>query len=281
MKNSDINHVPSFLGNLKCLHSLDLRLPYLVDSDTKVRVPNVFKEMKQLRHLYQPDQHKVSEKLELGNLCNLQTLLNVGLETIKMATSFRFNHLRILGFKVHVNGEASHVIQIIVPSCPHLYQLYVNYPILKLLETCQFSPNLAELELKFTHLEEDPMPTLEKLPNLKTLDLSFLSFFGKDMVCSEGGFLLLQYLILVNINIEEWRVKEGAMPSLCHLRIDNCWGLKAIPDGLRFVTTLQELEINFMPKSFTDRLDKGGPDFTKSNMCLPLYLQIAGNDNHH
>ena len=89
---------------------------------------------------------------------------------------------------------------------------------------------------------------------------------------------MLQYLILVNINIEEWRVKEGAMPSLCHLRIDNCWGLKAIPDGLRFVTTLRELEINFMPKSFKDKLD---PIFTKSNMCLPLYLQIAGNDNHH
>ena len=158
---------------------------------------NVFKGMKRLRHLYLPDQHKVREKLELGNLCNLQTLLNVGPETIKMATSFRFNHLRILGFKVHVNGEASHVIQILVPSCPHLYQLYVNYPILKLLKTCQFSPNLAELELKFTHLKEDPMPTLEKLPNLKTLDLSFLSFFGKDMVCSEGDFFCFSILSLL------------------------------------------------------------------------------------
>ena len=84
---------------------------------------------------------------------------------------------------------------------------------------------------------------------------------------------MLQYLILVNINIEEWRVKEGAMPSLCHLRIDNCWGLKAIPDGLRFVTTLQELEIKSMPKSFKDRLDEGGLDFDKVKRVPSLVFQ--------
>ena len=83
------------------------------------------------------------------------------------------------------------------------------------------------------------------------------------MVCSEGGFPLPRFLLVELYKLEEWRVEEGAMPSLCHLIINYCCNLKTIPDGLRFVTTLQELEIRNMSKSFEDRLDEGGLDFDK------------------
>ena len=46
LKNSNINMVPSFLGNLRCLHTLDLQLRYSFDFHTKVLVSNTFKEMK-------------------------------------------------------------------------------------------------------------------------------------------------------------------------------------------------------------------------------------------
>ena len=140
----------------------------------------------------------------------------------------------------------------------------------KLLEAHQFSLNLVKLTLRDTCLEEDPMPTFEKLPKLKILRLlgyhfgPLLAFSGEDMFCSKGGFPLLQYLQLSYLNkLEEWRVEEGAMPSLCHLKIIYCRRLKAIPDGLRFITTLRELEIYQMPKSFIDRLEEGGQDFDK------------------
>ena len=92
-------------------------------------------------------------------------------------------------------GEVPHVIQIL-SSYPHIYELHVHYPIWKLPKTRQFSPHLAELNLEYNCLEEDPMPTLEKLPNLKILCLlgSYMPFLQKDMVCSERGFPLLQYL---------------------------------------------------------------------------------------
>ena len=159
-------------------------------------------------------------------------------------------------------GEVPHVIQIL-SSCPHVYKLVIKSRI-KTLTTRLFSPNLAKLELRFAELEEDPMPTLEKLPNLKILRLLQNSFEGKDMDCSEGGFPLLQYLFLDHLYyLEEWRVEKGALPNLCQLKINYCNRLKTIPDGLRFVTTLQELKIKSMSKSFTDRLHKGGPDFDK------------------
>ncbi|KAM3743326.1 hypothetical protein ACB098_07G136200 [Castanea mollissima] len=56
-----------------------------------------------------------------------------------------------------------------------------------------------------------------------------------------------------------WR-KEPCPVSVC-LEIEFFDILKMIPYVLRFITTLQELKIKNMPKSFTDRLHEGGPDF--------------------
>uniref|UniRef100_A0A2N9G4S3 NB-ARC domain-containing protein n=1 Tax=Fagus sylvatica TaxID=28930 RepID=A0A2N9G4S3_FAGSY len=131
-----------------------------------VRVPNVFKKMEQLRHLYLPKDYKVYEKLELG------------------------------------------------PSKGRIWFV----------------------------LKED-----------------FLSFN------------LLSFLNLYDL--EEWRVEEGAMPSLCRLQIESCPSLRRIPDGLRFVTTLQELEIKDMRKTFKDRVDKGGEDFCKVQHVPSLVFQ--------
>ena len=275
LKKSHINKVPSSLGNLRCLQTLDLRL-----TDYMVRMPNFFKEMKQLRHLYLPYNYRVSEMLELGNHCNLQTLLNVGPETIKMPTGFRFNYLRILGFKYQYYhsalGLVPHVMQIL-SSGPHIYKLDVHYRIKKLLETHQFPPNLAELDLQYTYLEEDPMPTLEKLPNLKILCL--FESTEKEMVCSKGGFPLLQYLLLKGLDkVEECRVEEGVMPSLSHLEIFSYKKLKTIPDGLKSITTLRELEIKHMPKSFKDRLHKGGLDFDKVKHVPSLIFENCGKE---
>ena len=66
MKNTKIEILPSSMGNLKCLETLDL-----LAQEYGMRVPNVFKNMKQLRHLYLPIYYMVSEKLELANLCYL------------------------------------------------------------------------------------------------------------------------------------------------------------------------------------------------------------------
>uniref|UniRef100_A0A7N2MY58 Uncharacterized protein n=1 Tax=Quercus lobata TaxID=97700 RepID=A0A7N2MY58_QUELO len=72
---------------------------------------------------------------------------------------------------------------------------------------------------------------------------------------------------------EEWKVEQGAMPSIFCLEIEFCDSLKMIPDGLRFITTLQELKIKNMTKSFTDRLHEGGLDFDKVKHVRSLVFQ--------
>ena len=290
LKGSHVNNVPSSMGNLRCLQTLDLRY-----SNFGVRVPNVFKKMEQLRHLYLPKYYKVYEKLEVGNPCYLQTLVNVCPKKIRLPTSFTFNRLRVLKvmsyewdrdiieiLNVRSYFEGSPDIIQIVSSCPHIYKLHLRrVEIKKLPEVHQFSSNLAKLTLHRTFLEEDQMPTLEKLPNLKILRLLSNAFYGKNMVCSERGFPQLQSLVLSYLyKLEEWKVEEGAMPSLCHLQIEYCHKLKTIPDGLRFITTLQELEIKYMPKTFKDRVDKGGEDFCKVQHVPSLLFQHCDGDGY-
>ena len=275
LKDSDINKVPSSIGNLRCLETLDLRILQYS------RVPNVFKYMKQLKYLYLPYNYNVHGKLELGNLCYLQTLVNVQPNTIQISTSFQLNRLWVL--KVRTNRRAQDVIQILISlisRCPHVGKLNIFDSIKKKLpEAHQFSQNLVKLTLFKTRLEEDQMATLEKLPNLKILSLLYEAFEGKNMVCSKRGFPLLQSLFLSELfQLEEWRVEEGAMPNLCYLEIVYCPRLKTIPDGLRFVTTLQKLEIKSMQKSFKDKLDKGGPDFDKVKHGSSLAFQNCGRE---
>lgn len=299
IKDSNIDKVPSSIGYLSWLQTLDLRslghhkltctdavfiLMFtacgfttccgltchemfaklhrgLCQSDLgeEVRLPNVFKKMEQLRHLYLPYEYSVSEKLELGNLCYLQTLVNVKPKTIQISTDFKLDHLRVLVLRNNSVSQATEVTEI-VSRCPYIDKLNLCYSIEKLPGAGQFSPNLAKLTLKSTNLEEDPMTTLEKLANLKILRLLECAFKGKKMVCSNResnrGFPHLQSLILSELHkLEEWTVEEGAMPNLCRLEIKKCSELQKIPNGLKSITSLRELEINAMPKSFIDSLD--------------------------
>ncbi|KAF8394046.1 hypothetical protein HHK36_020251 [Tetracentron sinense] len=136
------------------------------------------------------------------------------------------------------------------------------------LENNPFPLNLTKLHLKYSQLEQDPMAILQNLPRLKILLLGTVSFSGKEMVCSTRGFPQLELLTLLFLKeLKEWRVEEGAMPSLRHLQIRHCKKLRMVPEGLRFVTTLLKLKIKGMPKNFKQRLQvldgRGGQDLYK------------------
>ncbi|XP_072995085.1 probable disease resistance RPP8-like protein 2 [Typha latifolia] len=110
--------------------------------------------------------------------------------------------------------------------------------------TSAFPQGLIKLTLEDSHLQKDPMPTLEKLPNLRLLTLDRGSYDGKSMCCFRGGFPQLQQLILRRLEkLEDWKVGIGAMCSLTNLAIDGCRRLKKLPEGLQHIKTLQEVKL--------------------------------------
>ena len=97
--------------------------------------------------------------------------------------------------------------------------------------------NLTHLKLIRFELLDDPMLVLEKLHNLKWLFLSFGSYTWRSMVCSKGGFPQLLYLKFEELELQEWNIKEQAMPRLVQFEVKKCQSLE-VPIGLKNLNTL-------------------------------------------
>lgn len=111
------------------------------------------------------------------------------------------------------------------------------------------------------------MPFLEKIATLRDLYLHY-TFVGKEMICSATGFPKLTSLRLYFLpNLVKWRVEEGSMPVLSTLDIYSCSKLEELPEGLKFLNSLQTLKLYGMPLDFCDKLRKEngeqGADFYK------------------
>ncbi|KAI3946344.1 hypothetical protein MKW98_010468, partial [Papaver atlanticum] len=146
--------------------------------------------------------------------------------------------------------------------CNNLRQLQLNGG-LDVLNLEKYPLNLSRLELYFSMLKKDPMETLQYLPNLTFLKMN-AAYTGEEMVCSTKGFPRLQFLSMrAHKQLKKWTVEEGAMPHLKELHLSIIWELSMLPEGLRFITTLKELRIGFMPIIKGRVLKEVGKDWYK------------------
>ncbi|CAL5413582.1 unnamed protein product [Camellia sinensis] len=233
--------------------------------------------LRNLETLQNLDSDKVNVR-DLFKLTNLRSLENVciagKLEDLTMVNNYilnskhRLQHTSIKFLHCDLCSEDGLSLLRQLLGCVCLVQLRIDGIIGKLpqYEHQLLCPRLNYLSLQNSKLEEDPMATLEKLPNLRILSLE-RAFVGKEMVCSAHGFPHLKHLTLSCSQIEEWRVDDGAMPKLSYLLIACCGKLKMLPNGLTFIPTLQGLQTVAMPKAFNDRLrvvdGQEGEDFHK------------------
>ncbi|PIA34017.1 hypothetical protein AQUCO_03900129v1 [Aquilegia coerulea] len=221
---------------------------------------NKMTELQSLRYVYggswMTDLLKLTnlEKLGIRNLnANTSRLLTIaiggGLDKLRSLTVLRGDEL------------SSNLLEAISMK-HHLQKLSLQGEVKKF--PSQFPSNLIKLVLDLDisyNLLEDPMPTLEKLLHLLSLELWY-SYYGKQMVCSAKGFPKLKHLKICYFHpLEEWTVEKGAMTCLTTCAICYCEKLKMVPQGFRFLTRLQELKIIHMPESFEERVKEGGEDW--------------------
>ena len=151
----------------------------------------------------------------------------------------------------------------------YLYHLSLNGRLERFPDEIEFyPPNLISLELRYRNAEQNPMVTLEKLPNLRFLRLSLCSSMLKKMVCTSGGFQQLETLRLWGLKeLEELIAEEGAMPDLKDLVIDACPKMKRLSHGLLQRKNLQHLKLYDLSPELMDelsRIERGDPE----KICL-------------
>ncbi|GFP83394.1 probable disease resistance rpp8-like protein 4 [Phtheirospermum japonicum] len=296
LRGSRFYKLPSSVGNLSYLQTLDLRIPLLMC----LTIPNVLWKMKHLKHLYLPPTHKCTSKLDLSSLTKLEILKNFDirvsdhrdipkltkLQKLKSILSLgtenltaiinclkvESSHIKNSSFRVRYDFRSERELTVLkqLTGFSHLHKLDLVGIINRLPEHFHFAQSLKKLTLRGSRLRDDPMATLEKLPNLYSLILRKNVFEGNEISCSPQGFPKLRILEVQGMSsLENWIVGEKAMPNLSHLTINECVNLRMVPEGIRFIGTLRELVIANMPEGFRRRVRKvqegeeGGEDIYK------------------
>ncbi|KAE8654934.1 PI-PLC X domain-containing protein [Hibiscus syriacus] len=294
LKKTRIRELPISLVSLVGLQTLNLQTIDKVSWESTVLVPNILWKMEQLRHLYLPKWcENIADNLQLANLSNLQTLVNFPANKCDVSVLLQLTNLRklvlndprhfesfvqifeppnktlpyltSLSLKTDLLSFPDKVVDLrkLLLGCPRLCKLHVEGRIENLPRDNEFPSSLTKLTLWGSRLAEDPMEALGNLPRLKYLS-GWEIFIGKKMTCSKNSFPQLKTLLLRGLpNFQEWTIEEGAMPTLNRLGISDCYKLKMVPDGMRFVTTLRELEIRWMSRAFKTSIEEDGEDFYK------------------
>lgn len=256
LRYSEVKYVPESILNLVSLQTLD------IVSGTCPQMPTEICKLQKLRHL---SGNFSGQYLRIDNMTNLQTLKYIEKKTLTNTNLEKLINLRELGIAYRHEEEKEFSFNSIA-KLKNLRSLSVHildnpFASLQPLSHCQdlmhlslcgrieklpgkmhiVLPNLDYLRLEFSYLVEDPMPVLEKLPNLTVLHLANSSYCGEKLVCRDNGFLRLQSLYLNLRELEELHIEEGAMPMLTGLSIVKNCKLR-IPERLFSVPCLAEWE---------------------------------------
>ena len=286
LKNNDINELPDRLGNLRALQSLDIRwCGDLTELSTEIL------KLVRLRHLKMFKSRNVSGmKLPggVGTLGSLLTLTGVHAGGEIAGELRKLTQLRRLGVMDVAEENANELYASIMVmqgllslslEAKHTFDQghlvlrdsFSPPSILRKLRLeglLEKTPNwlgsmesLTKLRLGFSHLSENPTLVLQVLPNLEKLTLWHAydgRQLGKDF-CKAGGFPKLEVLIIASRVLEEWtELEEGALPRLKYLHFHNCLNLRMLPEGLQFVTTVEELVLLPLLDEHEERLKPDG-----------------------
>ncbi|THG22082.1 hypothetical protein TEA_027926 [Camellia sinensis var. sinensis] len=182
---TEIGELQFLYKTLRLLRVLDLEIFNLSQETEHIRLLDAIEKFIHLR------ESKRFTLDSVGRLRSLQTLcLHANTDTIWNLTLQPFSHFQ------------------------HLLQLKLCGTIGKLpIEMHEFFLNLKCLGLDGLKMEEDPMPSLEKLPKLTILDLH-VSDRVNNFFCTAGGFPQLEILTIFGGGANELHVDEGGMPLL-------------------------------------------------------------------
>ncbi|EOY18891.1 Disease resistance protein RPP8 [Theobroma cacao] len=297
--------LPRSIVKLKNLHTL-----YILVKSPGI-IPNVLSKLERLRHLLLinwyafKNWHNIKGCCQVNTLENIETMKYIRVENLtKNNALLKLTNIRSLGiqFKRPEDVEAMlrsrsfgsdrlrslrMALEGSIPfpelkqlsHCHHLSKLFLcgrikedpspSHHVLKFLPT-----SICKLTLFFSHINQDPMPVLEKLPHLRILCLESSSYTGTRMSCSANGFPQLDSIDIKSSNLAEWQIEEGAMPCLRSLHLAFVPGLKMVPEGLRYITSLQEMKLEGMSRSFLKRIQvidgREGEDFYKVRHVLSI-----------
>lgn len=313
LRNTRVKKLSKSIGKLRLLETLDLKHTHVT------KLPVEILKLQQLRHLlvycyeiesYTPFHSKSGlgalagiaslqslQKLcfvkankgggvigkELGSLNQLRRLGVLKLrkeEGMPLCSSIeKLSNLRSLSLTSIKEDEIIDLQHISSPP-QFLQRLYLTGRLEKLPQWMASLHGLVRVFLKWSRLKDDPLETLQHLPNL--VHLEFLQVYGGEILCFKAqGFQKLNLLGLDKLEgLRTVIVEDGAMPYLEKLIIRRCKLLEKVPIGIELLNNLEVLEFSDMPHESmeTIRSRVQGEDHQKVAHIPKVYFTCWMND---
>ncbi|XXG48934.1 hypothetical protein AAC387_Pa02g3254 [Persea americana] len=274
LRNTNVEELPKTIGRLQNLQTLDIE-------GTKIRIlPKGVEKLKKLRQMFIPSGIQAPDGIfnlnclqslvsiginddvarKVGNLTQLRTL---GIENVKRnhgkelsASLQKMEALLFLTVKVISEEE---ILDLDAVSSPlaRLKHLDLEGRLERLRPWIGSLQNLAHLALRGSHLKEDPLSSLEALPNLKSLRL-MRAYVGEELCFRHGCFLKLKTLAISDIpKLNLIKIENGSMTCIKKLLLNEGPELKRIPEGMQYLTSLQEFGLIDMSVELIQQIKAG------------------------
>lgn len=286
LRHTQIQTLPTSMGRLQNLETLDLKHTHVIS------LPIEIMKLQRLCHLlvyryqtvsYTHYKYGFSTPAQIGALQSLQKLCYIDADDDRtnnvISELGKLNQLRrlcILKLKkedgrklcwsiakltnlqslaVYSLGDDEEIdLQNLSSPPPLLQRIYLRGRMRALPHWIASMHGLAKLHLSWCLLKEDPLPSLQDLPNLVHLEL--LQVHDWQTLCFKAkGFQKLKILGLDYYEeLTFVQIEEEAMSNLEKLMIQRCKQLKSMPSGIEHLTKLKVLEFFDMPEELTEKL---------------------------
>lgn len=135
---------------------------------------------------------------------------------------------------------------------PYLVTLHLSGCIGKVPQWIHSLNALTSLYMVWSKLKEDPLHSLQHLPNLESLWIH--DAYVEGLSFKANGFRKLEALFLAEFKCLEWiAVEKGSMPTLQRWDMWDCKLLQDLPKGIEDLTKLQDVKFGNMTSEFVDR----------------------------
>ncbi|KAJ3674402.1 hypothetical protein LUZ60_005018 [Juncus effusus] len=257
--NSNIQKLPNGIGKLTKLRHLFAQraeTPSPLRNISGISLPKGLADLKELQTLQALEANAELVK-ELGNLTQLRSfrILNVK-ESYSADLCTALSKMPLLSF-LHINASSEiEFLQLehLNPSPPQLQKLTL---IGRFKENTFASPlfqisgkNFQTLYLKWSRLQNDPLPSLSHLSNLTILYLN-RAYDGQLLTFRAGWFPKLKALGLVQLpSLIQVEMEKGTMVSVERISLGYIKQLLEIPKGIEHLTSLQLLHCEGLSDNF-------------------------------
>lgn len=208
--------------------------------------------LKELRHLQLmgrdlPNAFPAGEK----DLENLLRLSDVGSNSCTPTILCRIRNLKKLGIRIESPALDAFENFNFLSDLHILHQLEsLKYEVVHpdfrsqvLSSPRAFPATLRKLSLSGCGFKWWKMWVIAALPNLEVLKLRWYAFRGREWKPDRGGFPQLKFLLLEDLDIEQWIAGCDHFPFLTSLIIRHCYKLQEIPRGVGHIPTLKMIEV--------------------------------------